>query len=297
MPDAPSANVRKAVIPVAGLGTRFLPVTRAVPKALLPVLSTPLIHYAVEEAAACGIETVALVMSPGMEAVSEYFQGKPGLEKALAGAAREDLFQRQRTITEMAEIVPVIQAEPRGLGHAVYSARETIGGETFALILPDDLIWNSPSALAQLLEVHRNLGGSVIAARAVPDEAVSSKGIIDAERIGELLYRVRRLVEKPPLHEAPGNLSIVGRYVLHPAVFDHLAGARTGAGGEIQITDAITASLTGAPLHALEFKGYHADAGEPAGMLLAALHAASEDERLRRAVIDAVGAWPRTQET
>ncbi len=291
-----SPNVRKAVIPVAGLGTRFLPVTRAVPKALLPVLSRPLIHYAVAEAAVCGIETVALVTSPGMEDVAGYFDSRPGLEKALADTARQDLLERQLAITEMAEVVPVVQAEPKGLGHAVHTARKAIGDETFALILPDDLIWNAPSALAQLLEAHSNLGGSVIAARTVPDEAVSSKGIIDAGKIGERLYRVRGLVEKPPLDQAPGNLSIVGRYVLHPAVFDHLARATAGAGGEIQITDAIAASAAEAPIHAVEFKGYHADAGEPEGMLLAALHEASMDDGLRRAVLDAVSGWSNTRD-
>ena len=284
-------KVRKAVIPIAGLGTRFLPVTRSVPKALLPVLSTPLIHYAVAEAAECGIETAALVISPGMEGAAAYFDNHPGLEQALADRGRDDLLAQQRAIREAVEIVSVVQSEARGLGHAVHLAKSVVGRETFAVILPDDMIWNRPSALQQLLQVHREHGGSVIAARAVAEEVIPSKGIIDAKPIGERVHQVRGLVEKPALEDAPGNLSIIGRYVLHPAVFDRLAAGKAGAGGEIQITDAIAATIGEIPLSACEFEGYHADAGEPQGMLLAALHEAASDRELRQAVLDAIGDW------
>ncbi len=284
-------NVRKAVIPVAGLGTRFLPVTRSVPKALLPVLGTPLIHHAVAEAAGSGIETVVLVISPGMESVGGYFDERPDLEAALEASGRGALLEQQRQISQMADVVMVTQHEPLGLGHAVNLARKTIGAEYFAVILPDDVITGRMSALAQLLAVHDEHGGSVLAARAVPDEVVPTKGIIDAEPLAERVHRVRGLVEKPPLAEAPGNLSIIGRYVLSPLVFDHLARGSAGAGGEIQLTDAIQATVGDEDVFACEFEGDHCDAGEPKGLLMAALNAARSDPELRAAVLDAVAGW------
>ena len=283
---ANSADIRKAVIPVAGLGTRFLPVTRSVPKALLPVLGTPLIHHAVAEAAACGVETVVLVISPGMESVGEYFDERPELEEALEASGRDALLEQQRNTIRMADVVMVTQPEPSGLGHAVYLARQVVGAEHFAVILPDDVITGRVSALAQLVAVHDERGGSVLAARAVPDEVVSSKGIIDAEPVGERVHSVRGLVEKPPLAEAPGNLSIIGRYVLGPSVFDHLASGSAGAGGEIQLTDAIQATVGNENVFACEFEGEHYDAGEPKGLLLAALNAARSDPEMRAAVLD-----------
>ena len=288
---ANAGDIRKAVIPVAGLGTRFLPVTRSVPKALLPVLGTPLIHYAVAEAAGCGIETVIIVISPGMESVGGYFGDRPELEAALEASGRTALLEQQRQISEMADVVMVTQPEPSGLGHAVNLARGQIGTEHFAVILPDDVIMGPETALAQLLAVHDERGGSVLAARAVPDEVVPTKGIIDAEPLGDRVHRVRGLVEKPPLEDAPGNLSIIGRYVLSPTVFDRLARGTAGAGGEIQLTDAIAATIGDEDVFACEFEGEHCDAGEPRGLLLAALHVARSDPELRAAVLDAVGGW------
>ena len=288
---ANSGHVRKAVIPVAGLGTRFLPVTRSVPKALLPVLGTPLIHHAVAETAGCGIETVILVISPGMESVGAYFGERPDLEAALEAGGRSALLEQQRQISQMADVVMVTQHEPLGLGHAVNLARKAIGAEYFAVILPDDVITGRVSALAQLLAVHDERGGSVLAARAVPDEVVPTKGIIDAEPLGERVHRVRGLVEKPTLEEAPGNLSIIGRYVLSPAVFEHLARGSTGAGGEIQLTDAIQATVGNEDVFACEFEGDHCDAGEPKGLMMAALNAARSDPELKAAVLNAVAGW------
>ena len=286
-----SADIRKAVIPVAGLGTRFLPVTRSVPKALLPILGTPLIHYAVAEAAGCGIETVVIVISPGMDSVGGYFDDHPELEAALEAGGRDALLEQQRQISGLADVVTVTQPEPSGLGHAVYLARHVVGVEHFAVILPDDVITGRASALAQLIAVHAERGGSVLAARAVPDEVVPTKGIIDAEPVGERIHRVRGLVEKPPLEEAPGNLSIIGRYILGPVVFDHLARGSAGAGGEIQLTDAIAATIGREDVFACEFEGEHYDTGEPKGLLMAALNEARSDPELRAAVLDAVAGW------
>ena len=288
---ANSGNIRKAIIPVAGLGTRFLPVTRSVPKALLPVLGTPLIHHAVAEATGCGVETVVLVISPGMESVGGYFDDRPELEAALEASGRNALLEQQQRISRMADVVMVTQPEPSGLGHAVYLARQVVGAEHFAVILPDDVITGRVSALAQLIGVHDERGGSVLAARAVPDEVVPTKGIIDAEPLGDRVHRVQGLVEKPSLEEAPGNLSIIGRYVLGPSVFDHLARGSAGAGGEIQLTDAIAATIGKENVFACEFEGEHQDAGEPIGLLLAALNTARSDPELRAAVMDAVAGW------
>ncbi len=289
--SADSEKVLKAVIPVAGLGTRFLPVTRSVPKALLPVLGTPLIHHAVAEAAGCGVETVILVISPGMETVGGYFDERPDLAAALEASGRDALLEQQRHISRMADVVMVTQHEPLGLGHAVNLARQAVGAEYFAVILPDDFITGRVSALAQLLAVHDERGGSVLAARAVPDAVVPTKGIVDAEPLGDRVYRVRGLVEKPPLAEAPGNLSIIGRYVLSPSVFDHLATGSAGAGGEIQLTDAIQATVGDEDVFACEFEGDHCDAGEPKGLLMAALNAARSDPELKAAVLEAVAGW------
>lgn len=279
------------MIPVAGLGTRFLPVTRSVPKALLPIVGTPLIHYAVAEAAGCGIETVVLVISPGMESVGGYFDDRPELEATLEASGRNALLEQQRQVSRMADVAMVTQPEPSGLGHAVNLARHVVGAEHFAVILPDDVITGRVSALEQLIAVHDERGGSVLAARAVPDDVVPTKGIIEAEPLGDRVHRVRGLVEKPPLEDAPGNLSIIGRYVLGPAVFDHLARGSAGAGGEIQLTDAIQATVGSDDVFACEFEGEHHDAGEPKGLLLAALDAARSDPELRAAVLDAVAGW------
>lgn len=283
--------VRKAIIPVAGLGTRFLPVTRAVPKALLPVLSRPIVHYSVQEAVEAGIREIVLILSPGMESVAEYFASQPALEEALRSRGKQEELDEQLQISGMANVSTLIQHEPRGLGHAVLMAREFVGDEPFALFLPDDLIWNDQSAVSQLLAVRERHGGSVIAVKEVPDEEVESKGIVDAQQVEEDVFSVRRVVEKPKLADAPSNLSIIGRYVLEPEVFPYLAEERSGAGGEIQITDAIESTIGKKPLHACAFKGFHADAGVPSGMLRAALFEARKDPELRQVAVEAVQAW------
>ncbi|MBM3956983.1 MAG: NTP transferase domain-containing protein [Gemmatimonadetes bacterium] len=285
--------VRRAVIPAAGFGTRFLPVTRSVPKVLLPVLARPLIHYAVAEAAAAGIEEIALVLSPGSEAVAAYFDEQPELERALEARGDTRLLSQQRAISAMTDVSVVVQHEARGLGHAVFTARDFIRHEPFAVLLPDDVIWSEAPAIGQLIDVHDRLGGSVVAAKEVPDEAVEALGIIDGEPVSDRVRAVRALVEKPRLADAPSNLAIIGRYVLTPAVLEHLARGRTGAGGEIQLTDAIAATIGTEPVHACAFAGEHVDAGTPAGMLAAVLREAREDPALRARVLEIVRGWER----
>ena len=283
--------VRKAVIPVAGLGTRFLPATRAVPKILLPVLNVPVIDYAVREAVASGVTDIAFVMSPGMESVADYFSELPDLVATLEKRGNADLAKKQREISSLANITTLYQHEPRGLGHAVLMAQDFVAGEPFVVVLPDDVIWAGVPATRQLINVRDAHGGSVIAALEVPDEVVSKKGIIDGPEVSPGVVEVRGLVEKPKLEEAPSNLSIIGRYVLEPAVFDYLSQERAGAGGEIQLTDAIEATIGKLPVHGCRFEGHHADTGNPGGMLEAALFEASSDPELKKLVMESISGW------
>ena len=283
--------VRKAIIPVAGLGTRFLPATRSVPKILLPVLNVPVIEYAVRELAASGITDIALVMSPGMESVADYFGEQVELVSTLERRGNKELAAKQREIGTLARVSTYYQHEARGLGHAVLMAKDFVEGEPFAVVLPDDVIWSKTPATKQLIDVRSKHGGSVVAALEVPDEVVSKKGIIDGEPVSDRVVSVRGLVEKPALEGAPSNLSIIGRYVLESAVFDFLAREQTGAGGEIQLTDAIESTIGTLPVHACRFEGHHADTGNPGGMLEAALYEAGKDASLRALVKSAIANW------
>ena len=271
-------TVRKAVIPAAGMGTRFLPVTRAVPKVLLPVLDRPLIQYAVAECAAAGIDQIAFVLSPGAGMIADYFRPNKLLERALEERGDEARLAQQREINSLAEITVIEQTDAKGLGHAVLMARDFVGDEPFAVLLPDDLIWSDTPAIAQLARISGKYGGSVVAAKRVPQEAIPNLGIIDAEPIdgpdASGVHRVRGLVEKPPLAEAPSDLAIIGRYVLTPGVFDRIESGAAGALGEIQLTDAIAAAIGSEPVHACEFEGDHIDAGTPHGMLAAIVYEA-----------------------
>ncbi|MCH7641683.1 MAG: NTP transferase domain-containing protein [Chloroflexi bacterium] len=260
------------------MGTRFLPVTRAVPKVLLPVLDRPLIQYAVAECAAAGIDQIAFVLSPGAGMIADYFRPNKLLERALEERGDEARLAQQREINSLAEITVIEQTDAKGLGHAVLMARDFVGDEPFAVLLPDDLIWSDTPAIAQLARISGKYGGSVVAAKRVPQEAIPNLGIIDAELIDEPdasgVHRVRGLVEKPPLAEAPSDLAIIGRYVLTPGVFDRIESGAAGALGEIQLTDAIAAAIGSEPVHACEFEGDHIDAGTPHGMLAAIVYEA-----------------------
>jgi UTP--glucose-1-phosphate uridylyltransferase len=283
--------VRKAVIPVAGLGTRFLPATRSVPKILLPVLNVPVIEYAVRELVSSGISDVAIVMSRGMESVTEYFGEQTELVNTLDERGKADLAAMQREISSLANVSTFYQDDPKGLGHAVLMAMDFVGDDPFTVILPDDVIWSETPTTQQLIDVRTAHGGSVIAAIEVPDEVVSQKGIIDGDEVSDRVVSVRGLVEKPALEDAPSNLSIIGRYVLEPAVFEYLSGEHTGAGGEIQLTDAIEATIGHLPVHACRFEGHHVDTGNPGGMLQAALFEAGRDPAMRTLVNEAISGW------
>ena len=267
-------KVRKAVIPVAGFGTRFLPATRSIPKVMIPVFDHPPVHYAVQEATQAGIEHIIFVVSPGQEAVNHYFDRVPDLESALKLRGNEALLKQMIEISDMAEISYIQQDKQLGLGHAVLTARPEVGEEPFAVFLPDDIIWNDSPTIGGMIEVYHRYENSVIAVKEVPDEAVPSLGIIDPRPMTDTISEIVRMVEKPSLEDAPSNLAIIGRYILPPEVFDALEHGRPGALGEIQLTDAIAALLSTQKAYAYRFPGVHFDVGTPIGLLKASVYAA-----------------------
>ena len=278
-------KVRTAVIPAAGLGTRFLPVTKSVPKELLPILDKPMLQYVVEEAAEAGIERVIVVTSRGKESIAAYFQAQPDLEERLAESGATALAGKVRAAAELAQVSFVIQEQPLGLGHAVLTAEEAVAGEPFVVILPDDIIAHSPGVVAQMLKVHENTGGGVVAVEPMPWERVHNYGVVDATPVDDRVHQIQGLVEKPTRQEAPSNLTIVGRYILPPEIFDHLRRTSPGTNGEIQLTDALLLLLTHHELYAYEFLGTRYDGGTPLGLLRASLEFGLAREDTRQEVL------------
>jgi len=261
-------RVKKAIFPVGGLGTRFLPATKALPKEMLPVVDKPLIQYAVEEAAAAGIEDFVFVTSRGKSAIEDHFDISYELERTLGERGKTDLVdEMRRWMPESGRVAYTRQMEPLGLGHAVWCAREFVGDEPFAVILPDDLVMAKTPCLAQLVQAYESTGGNVVAVMDVPREHTDRYGILDVESDDGRLASVRGLVEKPDPAVAPSTLSIIGRYVLLPGVFEHLARKQTGAGGEIQLTDAMAQEIGVSPFHGLRFEGRRFDCGDKVGFL------------------------------
>ena len=279
-------RVRKAVLPVAGLGTRFLPATKAMPKEMLTVVDRPLIQYAVEECLAAGIEEFVFVTGRNKSALEDHFDSAYELEATLQqrGKARE-LKQTQEATIKAGNAVFTRQQEPLGLGHAVWCARDWIGREPFAVLLPDELTIDSPTCIAQLVAAHDKTGGNVVAVMDVPREQTKNYGIaaVTAEKDG--LAEITGLVEKPKPAEAPSTLALIGRYVLQPEVFDHLGRHEAGAGGEIQLTDAMARMIGRTPFHALRYSGRRYDCGSRIGFLEAnvavALHRADTTAETR----------------
>ena len=267
-------TIRKAVIPAAGFGTRFLPVTRTIPKVMLPVLDEPAIQFSVREAAQAGIEHIVFVISRGQEATNAYFQPVPALERALEARGNTELLNEMREISSMIETSFVYQDEQLGLGHAVLMAKDQIGNEPFAVFLPDDIIISHSPPIGAMIDVFAEHGGSVVAVKEVPDEAIPNLGVIDPEPLSDKICRIKRMVEKPRLEDAPSNLAVVGRYILTPEVFDALEQARPGAIGEIQLTDAIDAARERQGAYAYQLTADHFDVGTPIGMLKASIYAA-----------------------
>lgn len=274
--------VRKAVFPVAGLGTRFLPATKSVPKEMLPLVDRPLIQYAVDEARAAGIEEFIFITSAGKTALENYFGASPALERSLTEAGKTgalDALRPSRMTEGTASFIR--QDNPRGLGHAVSLARRLVGDEPFAVILPDDIIRAQTPALAQMVAAHARQGGHMIATEAVPTSRISSYGVVDIDHSDGPVQTLRGLVEKPRAEDAPSGFGVVGRYILEPSIFDRLASQGPGSGGEIQLTDAIAADLAKTGVSGFAFAGERFDCGSIAGFLEATAAFALDRPELR----------------
>ena len=265
-------KVRKAVFPVGGLGTRFLPVTKAMPKEMLPVVDKPLIQYAVEEALEAGIEEIIFVTGRGKAAIEEFFDHSFELRQVLSERGKDaELHTIDIPVLEPGRVAYTRQQDPLGLGHAVWCARGLVGNEPFAVLLADDLVMADTPCLKQMVGVFEETGGNVVAVQDVPREHTNRYGILDVGAEDGGLVEVRGLVEKPDPADAPSTLSVIGRYILQPEVFGHLDNHERGAGGEIQLTDAMAKMIGHRPFHGLRFDGERFDCGDKAGFLEANL--------------------------
>ena len=277
-------RIRKAVIPAAGLGTRFLPATKAQPKEMLPLVDKPLIQYVVEEAAASGIDQVIIVTGRGKGAIEDHFDVAFELERTLEERGKIDLLQQVRAPSNLASVSFVRQKQALGLGHAVLAARHLVGHEPFAVLLGDDVIDAPRPCIGQMMDVFEEQGTSVLATQAVPGPAISQYGVIEAQAAagvaGPGVFKVLDLVEKPPFEQAPSNLAIIGRYLLTPEIFEVLDRTAPDRGGEIQLTQGLRGLLEAQAIHALRFEGHRYDAGDKLGFLEATVAFALKREDL-----------------
>lgn len=262
-----SQKIRKAVIPAAGWGTRFLPATKAIPKELLPLYDKPTIQHTVEEAVASGIEEIIIITSPGKSSLEAHFAPHRKLESALKKKGDTELLEKVQRTSRLADIRFVPQNNPRGLGHAVLMAAKEVGDEPFAVFLPDDLFGADPTVIKQMSKVYKKYGGSVLALLKVAPEDISRYGIVKPEEVAKRTYRILDSVEKPEPVKAPSRLAIMGRYILTPEIFDALKATKPGKGGEIQLTDGLAILRKKQNLYGYEFEGTYYDAGKPMGLL------------------------------
>jgi UTP--glucose-1-phosphate uridylyltransferase len=260
--------LRKAVMPVAGMGTRFLPATKALAKEMLPVVDRPLIQYAVDEARAAGIEQFCLITGRGKTSIVEHFDVAYELERTLEERGKTAILEELRALAmEPGTVTTVRQQVPMGLGHAIWCARSFIGDDPFAILLPDDLMLCETPCMAQLASAYQETGGNIVAVEEVPRDRVNKYGVLDVEKDMGRLVSVKGLVEKPDVDKAPSNLTVIGRYVLMPEVIGHLAKMERGAGGEVQLTDGMAKLIGSQPFHGLRYEGRRFDCGDKIGFL------------------------------
>lgn len=274
-------KIKKAIIPAAGLGTRFLPATKAIPKEMLPILDKPTIQYIVEEAARAGIEDIIIVTGRHKRAIEDHFDSQKELEMVLKEKGKSELLEKVQYSTELANIFYVRQKEQKGLGHAISSARQFIGNEPFAVLLGDDIVESEVLAVKQLIDVYEETGHSVIGVQEVPEADTHRYGIIDPLTKNGRQYEVKKFVEKPAQGTAPSNLAIMGRYVLTPEIFDYLKTQKEGAGNEIQLTDAIERMNNDNQVYAYDFEGERYDVGEKLGFVKTTIEYALKDDSMR----------------
>lgn len=277
-------KIKKAIIPAAGLGTRFLPATKAMPKEMLPILDKPTIQYIVEEAARAGIEDIIIVTGKHKRAIEDHFDNQKELEMILEEKGKTDLLEKVNYSTELANIFYVRQKEQKGLGHAIYSARQFIGNEPFAVLLGDDIVESTQPAIKQLMDTYEETGKSVIGVQEVNENDTHRYGIIDPLGKNGRQYEVNQFVEKPKQGTAPSNLAIMGRYVLTPDIFEYLANQGKGAGGEIQLTDAIERMNKESQVYAYDFEGERYDVGEKLGFVKTTIEFALKDQEMNEAL-------------
>jgi UTP--glucose-1-phosphate uridylyltransferase len=279
-------KLRKAVIPVAGLGTRFLPATKTVPKELLPIVDVPSIQYVVQEAVDAGIEEIIFVTGRGKDGIEDHFDEAPELEQVLADRGNDEMVKVLRRIAEMTEVVSVRQKKPLGLGHAVLCARDLVGNEPFAVMLADDLIDSATPCIRQLLDIFQSTNESVIALMEVPQTEVHQYGVIKGKVMKERLYEVEGMVEKPLAKDAPSRMAIIGRYVLRPEIFPILQNLPAGKGGEIQLTDGLAQLVRERKIYGCEFSGDRYDIGDKFGFVRATVAYALKRADLRDKVLE-----------
>ncbi|MBU7594455.1 UTP--glucose-1-phosphate uridylyltransferase GalU [Metabacillus halosaccharovorans] len=281
-------KVRKAIIPAAGLGTRFLPATKAMPKEMLPIVDKPTIQYIIEEAIESGIEDIIIVTGKGKRAIEDHFDHNFELEQNLKEKGKVDLLEKVKHSSEI-NLHYIRQKEPKGLGHAVWCARKFIGDEPFAILLGDDIVEAETPCVKQLINVYEKTGSSVIGVQTVSDDQTSRYGIVDPLEKDGKLYKVNRFVEKPEKGTAPSNLAIMGRYLLTPEIFDLLENQESGAGGEIQLTDAIQKLNEEHEVYAYDFDGTRYDVGEKFGFIQTTIEFALKHEEMKEQLIELMG--------
>lgn len=283
-------KVRKAIIPAAGLGTRFLPATKAQPKEMLAIVDKPTIQYIIEEAVASGIQDIIIVTGRNKRSIEDHFDRSIELELELEKNNKQDVLEMVRNISEIANIHYIRQKEPRGLGHAILTARHFIGDEPFAVLLGDDIVVSKKPCLGQMLEVYDEYKTSVLGVQKVAKEVVNKYGIVDSKPIDNRVYKVKDLVEKPPIDKAPSDVAILGRYIITPTIFKYLETQDAGAGGEIQLTDALKRMAKDEAMYAYEFKGHRYDVGTKAGFIQANIEFALRNDELKEDMLQYLNA-------
>jgi UTP--glucose-1-phosphate uridylyltransferase len=276
-----SMKLRKAIIPAAGLGTRFLPATKAQPKEMLPIVDKPTLQYIIEEAVKSGIEEILIITGRNKKSIEDHFDKSVELELELESKGKYELLEEVRKISDMVNIHYIRQKEPKGLGHAIYCAKSFIGNEPFAVMLGDDIVENDKPCLEQMIEMYDQYKTSILGVQEIPKEDVNKYGIVNGNFIEDRIYKVKDLVEKPSKEEAPSNLAILGRYIISPSIFEILEHTQPGKGGEIQLTDALMELAQKEAMYAYNFEGRRYDVGDKQGFLEATVEYALRNEDLR----------------
>ena len=279
-------KVRKAIIPAAGLGTRFLPATKAQPKEMLPIVDKPTIQYIIEEAVASGIEEILIITGRNKKCIEDHFDKSVELEMELEKAHKDELLEMVRNISDMVDIHYIRQKEPKGLGHAILCARAFVGNEPFAVLLGDDVVDSEVPCLKQLMDCYKEYKTTILGVQTVKHEDVNKYGIVDGIHIEDRVYKVKKLVEKPAIEESPSNVAILGRYIITPQIFDILQNTVPGKGGEIQLTDALQTLIENEAMYAYNFEGRRYDVGDKLGFLQATVEFALKRDGLREPFLE-----------